>query len=346
MQADRGTGLLEAVRARLARDPRPFVVGVSGGVDSMVLLHLCAGRSSPTSAVHVHHGLRAAADHDAALVSETCSRLGVPVRVVAVSGDALRNSPFSIESAARTARYNILAEQARPLGACILTAHHANDRLETLWMRLGQGTGLSGLAGPDAETLWDGVPVWRPLLDLWKSEILAWADEHRVVWSHDEMNDDPGYERVRIRHEVVPVVMDRLPLEPLRRSLRQVADDAGLLRWLVERERQQLTLHRSEDRIVLERRRLCELPEGLCRAVVHQSLLHVLNRGDRRARPESRWVVEVVQLMRRPGPSVVLGRRVRCEISRERVTIGYTKDPRAALVDHENSGDEMKPDPH
>lgn len=345
MQADRGTGPLEAIRARLARDPRPFVLGVSGGADSMVLLHLCAGRSSPTSAVHVHHGLRAAADDDAALVSETCARLGVPVRVVAGSGDALRNSPFGIESAARTARYNILAEHARPFGACILTAHHANDRLETVLMRLGQGTGVSGLAGPDAETRWDGVPVWRPLLDLWKSEILTWAAEHEVVWSHDEMNDDPGYERVRIRNEVVPAVMDRLPLEPLRRSLRQVADDARLLRWLVERERRALTLWSSEERIVLDRARLRGLPEGLCRAVLHQSLLHVLNRDDRRARPASRWVAEVVQLIQRPGPSVALGRRVRCEISRDGVTIGYTPDPRMALVDPKTSRVEIKPEP-
>lgn len=331
MPSDRDASALETLRARLIHDPRVMVLGVSGGVDSMVLLHLCTDRSAPTSAVHVHHGLRSAADEDASLVTDACNRAGIALRVVHVSGDALRNSPFGIESAARTARYKAIAEHARPLGACILTAHHANDRLETLLMRLGQGAGVTGLAGPEAESRWDDVPVWRPLLNIWKAEIVAWANEHQVTWSHDEMNDDPSYERVRIRQEIVPALMDRLPLEPLRRSLRQIADDAGVLRWLVERELQVLTSHSSTGLIVLQRQRLRELPEGLCRAVVHQALLNVLDASDRRARPESRWVIEVVRLVQRVGPSVAMGRRVRCEITREAVVIGYTVDPRATL---------------
>ena len=331
MPSDRDASSLETIRTRLTNDPRPLVLGVSGGVDSMVLLHLCNERSAPTSAVHVLHGLRATADEDAALVTTACNQAGMPLRVIHVCGDALRNSPFGIESAARTARYHALAAHARPLGACIVTAHHANDRLETLLMRLGQGAGITGLAGPDAETRWDDVPVWRPMLNIWKAEILVWAAEHQVAWSHDEMNDDPSLERVRIRQQIVPVLTSSLPLEPLRRSLRQVADDAGVLRWLVERELQQLTLHSSPGRIDLDRRRLRELPEGLCRALVHQALVRVLDPGDRRARPESRWVFEVVHLIQRIGPSIAMGRRVRCEITREGVAIGYTTDPRAAL---------------
>ncbi len=331
MVTESGAHALDSIRTLLMHDQRPLVLGVSGGVDSMVLLHLCAGRSAPTLAVHVNHGLRATADDDAALVTDACTRLGVDVRVAHLAGEQLRNSPFGVEGAARAARYNVLAQHARSTASCIVTAHHANDRLETLLMRLGQGAGVAGLAGPADETQWDDVSVWRPLLNIWKSEILHWGALHKVLWSHDEMNDDACFERVKIRREIVPAVLDNLPPEPLRRSLRQLADDAKLLHWLVARELQAVTLQRSADQRVLDRGRLRNLPEDLCRAVVHQALLQVLDRADRRARPESRWVFDVVSQLRRPGPSVALGRRVRCEITRTTVRIGYMADPRQVL---------------
>lgn len=329
---------LEIIRTRLENDPRPFVLGVSGGVDSMALLHLCSRRAAPTLAVHVHHGLRASADDDAGLVVDTCAQLGVPVRVVHLQGDRLRTSPFGIESAARTARYKHLENEAVTLKGLILTAHHANDRLETFLLRLGQGSGVAGLAGPERLTRWGEAQVWRPLLNVWKSEILDWATANNVPWVHDEMNDDTAFDRVRIRMGVVPALVEHLPAEPLLRSLRQVAEDATLLRTLVARELGVVTLQQGSEQLHLDRKRLRELPEELCRAVVHQALVHVLDRGDRRARPESRWVHDVVRQIQRPGPSIAMGRRVRCEILRDIVKIGYTIDPRARLSTSDDRG--------
>jgi tRNA(Ile)-lysidine synthetase-like protein len=329
---------LDIIRTRLENDPRPFVLGVSGGVDSMALLYLCARRAAPTLAVHVHHGLRPSADDDARLVVDTCARLGVLVRVVRLQGDRLRTSPFGIESAARTARYEHLEQEAIALKGLILTAHHANDRLETFLLRLGQGSGVTGLAGPELHTRWGEAQVWRPLLHVWKSEILTWATAHDVPWVHDEMNDDMAFDRVKVRIGVVPAILQHLPAEPLLRSLRQVAEDATLLRALVARELQAVTLQHGSEQLHLDRTRLRELPEELCRAVVHQALVHVLDRGDRRARPEARWVFEVVRQIRQPGPSIAMGRRVRCEILRDMVKIGYTVDPRAALSTSDDRG--------
>lgn len=227
----------ETIMATLA-PAGPLVLGVSGGVDSLALLHLAdwLRRRRPLALhiVHVHHGLRGAdADADAEFVQAECSKLGVPCEVARIDVAALaKEHGRGIEEAARRARYSVLLAVARHVRAeFVVTAHNADDQAETILMHLLRGSGLDGLAGmqPHPILLQDQIDVrpdsfaiflLRPLLDIWRAELEAYCAAKGLKARHDASNDDTHYFRNRIRHETMPYLDSLAP--GFRRRLNQL----------------------------------------------------------------------------------------------------------------------------
>lgn len=184
-----------------------LVVGLSGGADSVCLLHvlwqLAPRYGWELQAVHIHHGLRGAeADRDAAFAMEFAQALGVPCQVVSfdVAAEA-RKQGRSTEEMGRILRYETFGNLAGEHGQ-VAVAHHANDQAETLLMRLCRGTGLLGLTGM--------APVRgniiRPLLFCSRKEIEAYCKEHGLLYQEDSTNKDTAYTRNKIRHEALPLL--------------------------------------------------------------------------------------------------------------------------------------------
>ncbi len=181
------------------------VVGVSGGMDSMVLLHLLSASGFLPVAAHVNYGLRGEASAaDEALVRTLCQQWDVPLRVhrAEVSG--------SVQAEARDARYVFFGEVASEVGAsAIATAHHRDDQAETVLLNLFRGAGPVGLAGmPMRRPLMSGsaVEVIRPLLWASRAGIESYARAHHLLWREDESNQSPAYRRNVLRHEVLPLL--------------------------------------------------------------------------------------------------------------------------------------------
>jgi tRNA(Ile)-lysidine synthase len=189
------------------------VAGVSGGADSVALLyalhHLRPRLSFSLTAVHVHHGLRGAeADADAEFVQLLAWRLGVPCVVEKVPVSALaRRGKISLEMAGRAARYACFARLARALGADrVATAHHADDQVETLLLRLLRGTGLQGLGGMACETTINGLRIIRPMLHVRHADAIAFLRAHGLAWREDASNTDVALLRNRVRRDVLPML--------------------------------------------------------------------------------------------------------------------------------------------
>lgn len=183
-------------------------VGLSGGRDSVVLLHL-ASRLEPRprlSALHIHHGLSPNADDWADFCTRFCRDLDVPLAVERV--DVAADTGLGLEAAARQARYQVF----RRCGAdCLLLAHHQGDQAETLLFNLVRGAGVTGAAAMPAARALGPMRLLRPLLGVPRSDIVAYALENRLAWIEDESNADTAFSRNFLRHEIVPALEARFP---------------------------------------------------------------------------------------------------------------------------------------
>ncbi|HEY9119327.1 MAG TPA: tRNA lysidine(34) synthetase TilS [Marinobacter sp.] len=192
-------------------------IALSGGMDSVLLLHVAArlyAHAGQISAIHVNHQLQANADHTEKFCQELCRELGVPldVRRVIVAGRESSDNGASggIEEAARHARYQVF-EDILGAGGLLLMAHHGDDQAETVLFRLLRGTGIAGLGGmPRSRPLGNGM-LCRPLLDLSRSDLEAWATEKGIEWVEDPSNTDERFDRNFLRHSIMPLLKGRWP---------------------------------------------------------------------------------------------------------------------------------------
>lgn len=184
---------------RVLPDTGPLVVGVSGGCDSMTLLHVLKQGGADVVACHVNVGLRGAeSDADEALVREMCAAWGIPFRSERVDLPA-----GNVQDAARRARRSFFDRILRETGAsAILLAHHQDDQVETIlmqWLRGGREDALTGMAARSGLYL-------RPWLEIPAAEIRESARSNGIPWREDRSNADRRYLRNRIRHELMPLI--------------------------------------------------------------------------------------------------------------------------------------------
>ncbi|WP_211829131.1 tRNA lysidine(34) synthetase TilS [Kistimonas asteriae] len=223
---------------------RRLVVGLSGGLDSTVLLHLCValrerGIIRSLEAIHVNHGLSANASDWQAFCETLCQRWSLPMvsRQVVVR----RKTGDGLEASARAARYQQYEQILEP-GDCLLQAHHLNDQAETLLYRMVRGCGVHGLAAIPRERALGAAMILRPLLDVSRETIHAYALKHQLAWVEDESNQDITYDRNFLRHEVVPRLNRRWSgaLNNIGRLAEDAADVAALLDQVAEADLQQV----------------------------------------------------------------------------------------------------------
>ncbi|MDD2546608.1 MAG: tRNA lysidine(34) synthetase TilS [Burkholderiaceae bacterium] len=224
------------------KPPLPLAVGLSGGADSTALLRACAQRwPGQVQAIHVHHGLQAAADGFEQHCIALCERLQVPLVVQRI--DARPAPGESPEAAARQARYQAfeavaLASQSGAAIQSIVLAQHADDQVETLLLALSRGGGVAGLASMPAFWQRQGLSWYRPLLRVAGSEVRAWLRAQGQGWIEDPSNTDERFTRNRIRARLLPALDAALPAfrETFARSAAHAAQANELLLELAQQD--------------------------------------------------------------------------------------------------------------
>lgn len=225
----------EQLRSVLARFPgaNRYLVAFSGGLDSSALLHATAsvfsGRPDiALQALHVHHGLHDDASHWTQHCREFCEASGIAMEVLFAE---LKPAPGeSIEAEARQARYRLLKSRMQ-INDVLLMAHHGEDQLETLMLRLMRGAGVRGLAGmPESRRLGPGL-LLRPLLELPRAELARYAREHRLEFLEDPSNQDTRFDRGYLRENVLEPLRQRWPgvVQTAARSAKNLAAGSELL---------------------------------------------------------------------------------------------------------------------
>jgi tRNA(Ile)-lysidine synthase len=231
-------------------------VGLSGGCDSVVLLHalVSLGFAGRLTAIHVHHGLSPNANAWADFCAGYCERLGVPLIVKPVAVD--RKNGLGIEASARQSRYAAFAEC--PVN-CLLLAQHRGDQAETLLFNLLRGAGVTGAAAMPVERGHGTQRVVRPLLEVSRHEIEAYARANDLRWIEDESNADTAYSRNFLRHEAMPLLSSRFRgvEAAFAQSAAHFAEAASLLDELAETDWQ---AGRDGESFLLSRLRELSLP--------------------------------------------------------------------------------------
>jgi tRNA(Ile)-lysidine synthase len=209
------------------RAAKGVLIAVSGGPDSTALLWLATQWARKVkvylAAATVDHGLRSESALEAAAVARVCEKLGVPHTTLMWEGEKPKSG---VPERAREARYALLADHARAIGAdMVVTGHHLDDQAETVLMRMLRGSGVTGLAGMTTLSERDGVKIARPLLDVSKAELIACCDGAGLRYFEDPSNRDPKFTRARLRHMLAEEGMDARALARLARRAAR-ADDA------------------------------------------------------------------------------------------------------------------------
>lgn len=281
----------QAEGSRRGQVAAPVILMVSGGADSMALLHMAvtepldlgdgAGLSRIAKerlhVLHVNHLLRGEdADADQHFVQETCDSLGVPCTALRVDvAKFAQERDGNVEDVGRRVRYDAARELAQKLcteqgvsrqKAKILTAHTADDRAETFMMNVMHGSGMSGLASiPRHRGL-----IYRPLLDYTHDQLKDWLKARDLDWHEDATNTDTHYLRAYMRHNVLPLLKARNPM--LAQTVCKIADlmtdEDDYLEAKAARKLRQITLRKSEFSLVLDALKLSSTDVVIARRVV------------------------------------------------------------------------------
>lgn len=281
----------QAENSRRGQAAAPVILMVSGGADSMALLHMAvtepldlgdgAGLSRIAKerlhVLHVNHLLRGEdADADQHFVQETCDSLGVPCTALRVDvAKFAQERDGNVEDVGRRVRYDAARELAQKLcteqgvsrqKAKILTAHTADDRAETFMMNVMHGSGMSGLASiPRHRGL-----IYRPLLDYTHDQLKDWLKARDLDWHEDATNTDTHYLRAYMRHNVLPLLKARNPMlvQTVCKIADLMADEDDYLEGKAARKLRQITLRKSESSLVLDALKLSSTDVVIARRVV------------------------------------------------------------------------------
>ena len=277
--------------SRRGQAAAPVILMVSGGADSMALLHMTAtepidlGDGTGLARVakerlhvlHVNHLLRGAdADADQHFVQATCDSLDIPCTVLRVDVAKLaQERDGNVEEIGRRVRYDAARELAQKLcveqgvsrqKAKILTAHTADDRAETFMMNVMRGSGMSGLASiPRHRGL-----IYRPLLDYTHDQLKDWLKARDLDWHEDVTNTDTHYLRAYMRHNVLPLLKARNPMlvQTVCKIADLMTDEDDYLEGKAARKLRQITLRKSESLLVLDALKLSSTDVVIARRVV------------------------------------------------------------------------------
>lgn len=320
------------VRRRLLRGRDRVVVGVSGGADSIALLHAlhALGHRAKIElmAAHLNHGIRGSeADIDEEFVRLSAWRLGVACMTDREDVPArARVEGESLEMAGRAARLRFFARVAEAFGAdAVAVAHTADDAAETFLLRLLRGSGTAGLGGLAAESRIGGVRLVRPLIDVTRAEVEAFLRAHRIPWREDMTNRDLSIPRNRMRIELIPLLERHYQpriREILVRTAEAVRADAELLEPQIRR-----AFSRAREADGLSVRALASLPPALRRHVFARWLRAG---GVDPSRIDARMIERLDDLVQREARAADLADGLVARVRQGLLEMGYPNAPKPA----------------
>lgn len=301
--------MIAAVRQRFLQGlgdavAQPLGLAVSGGGDSIALLHLAVQAGLQVRVATVDHGLRLESAAEADQVGRICAGLGVPHTVLRWQGWDRRGN---LQDQARRARYRLLADWATGCGlGAVVLAHTSDDQAETFVMRLARGAGVDGLAAMPVRRLSQGITWLRPLLTVGRGELRAWLTGQGLSWVDDPSNDDAHYHRVRVRKALGTLAAVGIDAATLAAVAGHLAQVRAALDVQVLAAARQFSRTEAGD-VVLDAACLTDLPPEILRRLLRAALLWV---ASAEYGPRGAALARLIAAVQAGQPVTLLGCRV------------------------------------
>jgi tRNA(Ile)-lysidine synthase len=190
--------------------PNKFCVAFSGGMDSTVLLHVMKNiidEKSQIRAIHINHNIVDNSKVWTKTCKSICKNFGIDIEIISLE---VTHNGYGLEAAARDERYKKLKEKLYE-NEYLLTAHHEEDQMETVFLRMARGTGLDGLQGINEKYSFGEGIIFRPMLEVSKTSVMDYAKEHQLKWVEDSSNQDTHFDRNFLRKKIIPQFRERWP---------------------------------------------------------------------------------------------------------------------------------------
>lgn len=321
------SGSVERIRT-LAEERSRLLVALSGGADSSAALLAALDSGLEVSALHVHHGLRPCADDDAAHCVDICQELNVRLEVVRLDGDLLKGGG-NTQAAARQARLASFEAHLSRTGALddtmIITGHRIEDVLESMWMRIGRGSGLTSFIGPHEREEIGPLVFGRPLLFCWRDDIERYVQGAGLTWIDDPTNATDAYHRNRVRQHLEPLFNELPSRGSVERSVRNLLSESAMWREMLRTRLSALGFDQdsvASGRWRGERARLAE--EGAQAPLLMREAAQQMGRGYF----SGALLDELPRLLAGCEHKLLHGHRVVLELSGERFEMRLSADPR------------------
>lgn len=307
-----------------------LLVAVSGGPDSLVLAHALHSLGWNIALAHFDHQLRDQSASDCQFVKETAAAF----KVAFYEGrediqQKTAQEKRSVEDVARTYRYGFLFETAEKIGAkAVLTAHTADDQVETVLMHLIRGSGLRGLAGMQLSALSEfhpKIPLVRPMLMVWREDIEEYCEEHDLKPVQDASNQEVTYFRNRIRHELIPNLETYNPAvkENLLHLTGIVQDDWVFLEKQYEQLFEKVFIQKTPDSISISLKDFQKLDKGAQKALLVRGLNSIMQQPEEQV--EYRTIDAILQFMLQPTKTNHITLSAHCHAFLEKDHLVFTR---------------------
>ena len=258
------------------------VVGVSGGPDSMCLLHILHTLKKDIVVCHINHMIRQNAIIDEQYVENYCKKQGIPVYIARIPVEQkAKQEKKGTEEAGREARYEFFYEIAEKVGATkIATAHNANDNAETVIMNIIRGTSINGLKGIEEKR---GMLI-RPLITITRDEIEEYCKEEKIEPRQDESNKELIYTRNKIRNELIPYIKKEINpniIEAINRMSQIAKEETDYLQEEAKKAYQGICVeeNQAEKKVVLNLKKFNELELVIKRRVILYTITKIIGEG-------------------------------------------------------------------
>lgn len=298
--------ILSVVRAQFHdTPPERLGIAVSGGGDSMALLHILAHSFGPGQvelhAATVDHGLRPEAADEAALAGGLAKQLGIDHSVLKWDR---RVSGGNLQDRAREARYRLLADWAKSRKISVLAlAHTADDQAETVLMRLARSAGVTGLAAMPARRTMHGVTLFRPLLDVTRADLRSYLRQRNIDWAEDPSNADPKFDRIKARQALEllePLGVTADALSGVARNMTQAREALDWYTFLAARDLATV----DGGNVVLDLQSFRALPGEIARRLVLRSVSWI---NGSHYPPRSQTMTQALTALRQGKPTTLAG---------------------------------------